>query len=143
MTWGWIPEEADSGMIYCGDAESSGTLEVNLEVQGNRCEALDIDFSISFEFAELWSPTSAFYSAVAEVLGREFGMDVDPGRLCGAYALVLMEPNAQSEHSEMVESMDGAFDNSGGQYNGRAFLRFIAEEDGEITHEACAVIRLV
>ena len=143
MTWGWIPGEAASGMIYCGDAASSGTQEVNQEVQGNRCEGLDIELSISFEFAELWSPTSAFYSAVAEVLGREFGMDVNPGRLCGAYALVLMEPNAQSEHSEMVESMDGAFDNSGGQYKGRAFLRFIAEKDGEITHEACAVIRLV
>ncbi len=142
MTWGWIPDEADSGMVYCGDEESSGTREVNLEVVDNRCDGLDIEFSISFDFAELWNPASAFYSAVAEALSGTFEMDVDPGRLCGAYALVLMEPNAHSAYSEVVDSMDGSFDNSGGQFNGMGFLRFYSEEGGDITHEACCVIHL-
>jgi len=142
MTWGWIPESAAAGMIFSGDAESSGTQEVNLELMGNHCKGLDLPFDVEFEFAELWDSDSGFYSALAEVLGSAFGVNVDPCRLCGAYALVLMEPNAHSIHSEAIESMDGVFDNSEGEFNGRGFLRFYSEEDGEIGHEACAVIQL-
>jgi hypothetical protein len=35
LTWGLIPNDNSSQMIYCGDAETSETLELNFKIIGD------------------------------------------------------------------------------------------------------------
>ena len=46
MTWGFIPERNTSDTIYCGDAETSGTTELNFEIIEDSCNGIDNDFKV-------------------------------------------------------------------------------------------------
>ena len=65
MTWGFIPVENISETIYCGDAETSGTIELNFEVIGHVCKGIDNDFNVEFESNELWDPNSEIYNSIS------------------------------------------------------------------------------
>ena len=139
MTWGFIPAECVSNTIFCGDAETSGTIELNFEVIGDTCKGIDNDFNVEFENSELWDPGSNLYNAISVYLSAEFGKTVMPSLIYGAYALVNDEPDDYSSSFEIIESEAGVFMNENQEHNGKVFLRYYFEEEGEIYDEKVCV----
>ena len=139
MTWGFISAECMSETIYCGDAETSGTIELNFEVIGDTCKGIDNDFNVEFENSELWDPGSELYYAISVYLSAAFDKTVMPSLIYGAYALVNDEPDDDSSSFEIIDSTAGVFINEGQILNGKVFLRYYFEEDDEIYDEKVCV----
>ena len=57
MTWGFIPEENVSETIYCGDGETSGTIELNFEIIGDTCRVLTMILMSNLIIANCGIPT--------------------------------------------------------------------------------------
>ena len=53
MTCGIIPKENNNEIIYCGDAKSSGTKELNFEIIESTCVGIVNDFNIKINNNEL------------------------------------------------------------------------------------------
>jgi len=68
LTWGLIPNDNSSEMIYCGDAETSETTELNFEIIGDSFKGIDTDFNENFSGNELWNPSSKLYVAISACL---------------------------------------------------------------------------
>lgn len=139
MTWGFIPAECVSETIFCGDAETSGTIELNFEVIGDTCKGIDNDFNVEFENSELWDPGSMLYNAISVYLSAEFEKTVMPSLIYGAYALVNDEPDDYSSSFEIIDSTAGVFINEGQILNGKVFLRHYFEEEDEIYDEKVCI----
>jgi hypothetical protein len=139
MTWGFIPTECVSETIFCGDAETSGTIELNFEIIGDTCKGIDNDFKVEFESNELWDPGSELYYAISVYLSAAFDKTVMPSLIYGAYALVNDEPDDYSSSFEIIDSTAGVFINEGQILNGKVFLRHYFEEDDEIYDEKVCV----
>ena len=139
MTWGFIPAECMSETILCGDAETSGTIELNFEVIGDTCKGIDNDFNVEFENSELWDPESMLYNAISVYLSAEFQKTVMPSLIYGAYELVNDEPCDYSSSFEIIDSTAGVFINEGQILNGKVFLRHYFEEEDEIYDEKVCI----
>jgi len=139
MTWGFIPSECESETIFCGDEETSGTIELNFEIIGDTCKGIDNDFNVELESNELWDPGSELYYAISVYLSAAFDKTVMPSLIYGAYALVNDEPDDYSSSFEIIDSTAGVFINKGQILNGKVFLRHYFEEDDEIYDEKVCV----
>ena len=139
MTWGFIPAENTTETIYCGDAETSETIELNFEVIGNTCKGIDNDLNIEFESKEMWDPGSELYYAMSVYISAAFDKTIIPNVIYGAYALVNDEPDDDSVSFEIIDSTAGIFTNEDQMHNGKVFLRHYFEEDGEICDEMVCV----
>ena len=139
MTWGFIPSECVSETIFCGDAETSGTIELNFEVIGDTCKGIDNDFNVEFENSELWDPGSKLYNAISVYLSAEFDKTVMPSLIYGAYALVNDEPDDDSLSFNLIDSTAGVFLNEDQILNGKVFLRHYFEEDEEVCDEKVCI----
>ena len=139
MTWGFIPEEIVSETIYCGDGETSGTIELNFEIIGDTCKGIDNDFNVKFDNSELWDPNSELYNSMSVYISATFDNNVIPSLIYGAYVLVNDEPDDYSLSFEIIDSEAGVFMNTNQQYNGKIFLRYYFEEEDEIYDEKVCV----
>ena len=139
MTWGFIPAECVSNTIFCGDAETSGTTELNFEIIEDSCKGIDNDFNVKLENSELWNPDSPFYAAIASYLSGYFDITIVPSQIYGGYVLVNDEPDEYSSSFKIIDSEAGVFMNNKQKHNGKIFLRYYFEEDGEIYEELVCV----
>jgi len=139
MTWGFIPSECESETIFCGDEETSGTIELNFEIIGDTCKGIDNDFNVELESNELWDPGSELYYAISVYLSAAFDKTVMPSLIYGAYALVNDEPDDYSSSFEIIDSTAGVFINKGQILNGKVFLRHYFEEEDEIYDEKVCI----
>ena len=139
MTWGFIPSECVSETIFCGDEETSGTIELNFEIIGDTCKGIDNDFNVELESNELWDPGSELYYAISVYLSAAFDKTVMPSLIYGAYALVNDEPDDYSSSFEIIDSTAGVFINEGQILNGKVFLRHYFEEEDEIYDEKVCI----
>ena len=141
MTWGFIPEGNTSETIYCGDAETCGTIELNFEFIGHVCKGIDNDLNVEFESNELWDPNSDIYNSISLYISSKFDMTIIPALIYGGYVLVNDEPDDYSSIFEIINSTAGVFKNNNKEHNGKVFLRYYFEEDEEIYDEkVCLVI---
>ena len=139
MTWGFIPEGNTSDTIYCGDAETSGTTELNFEIIEDSAKGIDNDFNVKFEYSELWKPDSPFYAAIASYLSDYIDITIIPSIIYGGYVLMNAEPDEYSLTFKVIDSEAGVFMNNKQEHNGKVFLRYYFEEDGEIYEEQVCV----
>ena len=49
LTIGYVPQENNLNIIYCGDSDSSGTMELNFEIVENICSGIANDFNVKSE----------------------------------------------------------------------------------------------
>ena len=47
---GSIPEDSKTEIIYCGDSETSKTVELNFKIENQNIHGLDNEFSFSFVY---------------------------------------------------------------------------------------------
>ena len=139
MTWGFIPAECMSETIYCGDAETSGTTELNFEIIEDSCKGIDNDFNVKLENSELWNPDSPFYAVLASYLSDYLDITIVPSQIYGGYVLVNDEPDEYSSSFKIIDSEAGVFMNNMQEHNGKIFLRYYFEEDEEIYEELVCV----
>jgi hypothetical protein len=139
MTWGIILRDNDTETIYCGDADSSGTKELNFEIIEDSCNGIDNDFNVKLDNSELWDSESTFYEAIASYLSTYLGIFISPSKIYGGYVLVNDEPDDYSSRFEIIDSKAGVFTNSNQEHNGKIFLRYYFEDDDEIYEEIVCV----
>lgn len=142
ITIGYVPLENYSDLIYCGDSDSSGTMELNFEVVKNICSGVDNDFNISIENSDLWDYSSSFYKSISTYVSNYLNLVISPSQVYGSYALLNDEPDNHSLNMEIIDSEAGTFSNENKEHNGKIYLRYYFEEDGEIYEESVCVFRI-
>ena len=139
ISWGIIPKDSLSENIYCGDAETSQTIELNFEIIGNSCKGVDNDFDYEFSGNELWVSNSNLYLAMSSYISEYFSKLIPPELIYGGYVFVNDEPDEHSSSFKTIESDAGVFFNYNQQYNGNIYLRYYFEDAGEIYDEQVCV----
>lgn len=139
LTWGLIPIDSSSETIYCGDSETSKTKELNFEIVGNSFKGVDNDFDYYFSVNELWQSNSNLYLAISTYISEYFGESIAPEQIYGGYSFVNDEPDENSLSFETIESEAGVFINNNQKYNGKIYMRYYFEEEGEIYDEQVCV----
>ena len=138
LTFGVIPQNNQADFIYCGDEESSQTVELNFELLESKLVGLDNDFNYPCTNNLLWDPESVFYAALSTFM-TNFGILMEPKLIYAAYSLVNDEPDEGLNTFEIIDSSAGVFSNKDQQYNGKLFLRQYFEEEGEIYDEKICI----
>ncbi len=139
MTWGFIPIQASEETIYCGDSETSGTIELNFEIIDNTCKGIDNDFKVNLDNNELWDMESSFYKTISGFISNAFKLHILAGQIYGGYVLVNDEPDDFSSIFKIIESEGGVFSNENSQYNGNLYLRHYLEEENEVYDEKVCI----
>ena len=142
LTWGLIPNDNLSKMIYCGDQSTSQTEELNFEIIGDSCKGIDNDFDKHFSTNELWNPGSKIYDAISAFLSNFFGISISPELVYGGYVLLNDEADDHSSSFEIIDSEAGVFINDNKQHNGKVYLRYYFEESEEIYDEKVCVVTI-
>ena len=70
LTIGYVPQENNLNIIYCGDSDSSGTMELNFEIVENICSGIDNNFNVKIENSDLWDHNSSFYNSISTYLSN-------------------------------------------------------------------------
>tara|TARA_B100002052_G_C15856991_1_gene588059 strand:+ start:502 stop:975 length:474 start_codon:yes stop_codon:yes gene_type:complete len=148
ITWGFIPKDNASETIYCGDAETSETIELNFEITEHEAKGPgyhilklieDNELYVEFESSDLWTPNSGLYKTMSKYISNVFKNTITPRHLYEGYALVQDEPDENASNFKIIESYEGVFTNEAQEYNGKIFLRYYLEEDGEIYDETICI----
>ena len=135
LTYGYVPIDHKVEEIYCGDSETSETLELNFEIIEDYFLGIDNDFKLEIQGHDLWNHESIFYRKLSKTISDYFGFDFSEQFLFGGYSLLLDEPTEFSGKYEFVESEEGIVNNFNCSLNGKVFIRFYFEEDGDIFDE--------
>lgn len=139
LTIGYVPEDNSLDIIYCGDSDSSGTMELNFEVVENTCLGIDNDVNISIENSDLWDHNSFFYKSISTYVSNYLNLVISSSQVYGSYALLNDEPDNHSLNIEIIDSEAGTFSNENKEHNGKIYLRHYFEEDGEIYDESVCI----
>jgi hypothetical protein len=138
LTFGFILQNNQADFIYCGDKESSQTVELNFELLESKIIGLDNDFNYPCTNNLLWDSESVLYAALSTFM-TNFGIIIEPKLIYAAYSLVNDEPDEGLNTFEIIDSSAGVFSNKDQQYNGKFFLRQYFEEEGEIYDEKICI----
>ena len=142
ITWGLIPNENLSETIYCGDAENSETMELSFEIIGDDCKGIDNDFNFDVSGNQLWKSNSKIYVAISKYLSKHFGSKISPEYVYGGYVFVNDEPDEHSSSFTIIKSEAGVFSNHNQIHNGKIYLRYYFEEQGEMYDEKVCLLLL-
>ena len=117
-----------TGLI--GSSVSEYFLNKEIKVLG-----IDNDFKLEIQGHDLWNHESILYRKLSKTISDYFGFDFSEQFLFGGYSLLLDEPTEFSGKYEFVESEEGIVNNFNCSLNGKVFIRFYFEEDGDIFDE--------
>ena len=134
---GSIPVDSKSQVIYCGDSETSHTIELNFKIVNQKIVGLDNDFSFSFQ-GDFITPNSDHLKELSNYISS-YGLKISPNQIYNGLILLRDEKDFFSQKFRLVESVGGTFKNKDFVYNGKIYLRMYSEKDGEILKETICV----
>ena len=134
---GSIPVDSKSQVIYCGDSETSITIELNFKIENQNIVGLDNDFSFSFQ-GDFITPNSDHLKELSNYISS-YGLKISPNQIYNGLILLRDEKDLFSQKFKLVESVGGTFKNKDFVYNGNLYLRMYLEKDGEILKETICV----
>lgn len=134
---GSIPVDSKSQVIYCGDSETSKTIELNFKIEYQNIVGLDNDFSFSFQ-GDFITPNSDHLKELSKYISS-YGLKISPNHIYNGLILLRDEKDFFSQKFRLVESVGGTFENKDFVYNGNLYLRMYLEKDGEILKETICV----
>lgn len=134
---GSIPVDSKSQVIYCGDSETSITIELNFKIENQNIVGLDNDFSFSFQ-GDFITPNSDHLKELSKYISI-YGLKISPNQIYNGLILLRDEKDLFSQKFKLVESVGGTFKNKDFVYNGNLYLRMYLEKDGEILKETICV----
>ena len=134
---GSIPVDSKSQVIYCGDSETSITIELNFKIENQNIVGLDNDFSFSFQ-GDFITPNSDHLKELSKYISS-YGLKISPNQIYNGLILLRDEIDFFSQKFRLVESVGGTFENKDFVYNGNLYLRMYLEKDSEILKETICV----
>lgn len=134
---GSIPVDSKSQVIYCGDSETSHTIELNFKIVNQKIVGLDNDFSFSFQ-GDFITPNSDHLKELSNYISS-YGLKISPNQIYNGLILLRDEKDFFSQKFRLVESVGGTFKNKDFVYNGKIYLRMYLEKDNKILKETICV----
>ena len=134
---GLIPLDSKSETIYCGDSNTSRTMELNFKIENQTISGLDNDFSFLFIGAFL-TPNSNHLKELSKYVSN-FGLDISSNMIFNGFSLLDDLQETFSQRFKIIESAGGVFENMNLKYNGKFYFRKYFESDGEIINENICV----
>jgi len=134
---GSIPVDSKSQVIYCGDSETSHTIELNFKIVNQKIVGLDNDFSFSFQ-GDFITPNSDHLKELSNYISS-YGLKISPNQIYNGLILLRDEKDFFSQKFRLVESVGGTFNNKDFVYNGKIYLRMYLEKDNKILKETICV----
>ena len=144
LTIGFIPADHGGGTISCGDPDGSGTREILVEIDDDAGKNVDTDQVLSAEKAQFFAEDCPFLGQIASDWATPLADGA--GSLSGAalarcWGSFHDEPLPGDLPRQVAEEDDcGEFQNSDGEFNGKFFIRYQFEEDGEYFNEQVVVV---
>ncbi|MDA8699456.1 hypothetical protein N9M11_05030 [Flavobacteriaceae bacterium] len=134
---GSIPEDSKTKIIYCGDSETSKTVELNFKIENQNIHGLDNEFSFSF-VGEFLTPNSNHLKELSKYISN-FGLNISSNHIYNGFYLLNEKKDTFSQKFKIIESSGGVFENINQNYNGMIYFRKYLEQDGEIIDENICV----
>jgi len=134
---GLIPLDSQSEVIYCGDSETSQTVELNFKLENQKILGLDNNYSSSIE-GDFLTPNSNHLKELSIFISN-FGLDISSNQIYNGFYLLDDEKENFSQKFKIIESEGGVFENVNLMYNGMFYFRKYLEVDGEIREENICV----
>lgn len=134
---GLIPLDSISEVIYCGDSETSQTIELNFKIENQNILGLDNDYSSSF-VGDFLTPNSNHLKELS-IFVSNFGLNISSNQIYNGFHLLDNEKENFSQKFKIIESEGGVFENVNLMYNGKFYFRKYLEVDGEISEENVCV----
>jgi len=134
---GLIPLDSQSEVIYCGDSETSQTVELNFKLENQKILGLDNNYSSSIE-GDFLTPNSNHLKELSIFISN-FGLDISSNQIYNGFYLLDDEKENFSQKFKIIESEGGVFENVNLMYNGKFYFRKYLEVDGEISEENVCV----
>ena len=134
---GSIPEDSKTEIIYCGDSETSNTVELNFKIENQNIHGLDNEFSFSF-VGEFLTPNSNHLKELSKYISN-FGLNISSNHIYNGFYLLNEKKDTFSQKFRIIESSGGVFKNINQKYNGMIYFRKYLEMDGEIIDENVCV----
>ena len=134
---GSIPEDSKTEIIYCGDSETSKTVELNFKIENQNIHGLDNEFSFSF-VGEFITPNSNHLKELSKYISN-FGLNISSNHIYNGFYLLNEKKDTFSQKFKIIESSGGVFENINQNYNGMIYFRKYLEQDGEIIDENICV----
>jgi hypothetical protein len=133
ITIGLIPKNCDYKTIYCGDSESSGTVELNFKIENQQIIGLDNNLHLPFD-GEVFTPNSKHLKELSKFI-LNFGLKLSSNSIYNGFSLLLNKQDSFYQKFKIIESIGGTFNNNDFIYNGKIYLRMYFDNNGEISDE--------
>lgn len=130
---GLIPINSETEIIYCGDSETSNTIELNFKIENQKILGLDNNFSFSF-IDDFLTPNSNHLKELSKYISS-FGIKISYNSIYNGFSLLDNLNDTFSQKFKILESTGGVFENSNLMYNGKIYLRKYIDKEGEIINE--------
>ena len=143
LTIGYVPLKCASERILCGDSSQSGTLETNIIIDEDVVSCMENDAVVKMDGAT-WFDTN--HPKWKELIAVHCGdlckeRSLDPKKLARCWAIFQDEASpGKGIKLVAVDGEGGEFSNEDQQANGRFYVRYTHEEDGEYFNEQVVLI---
>jgi hypothetical protein len=134
---GLIPLNSETETIYCGDSETSNTIELNFKIENQKILGLDNNFSFSF-IGDFLTPNSNHLKELSKFI-LSFGLKISSNSIYNGFSLLDNLNDTFSQKFKILESTAGVFENTNLIYNGKFFFRKFIDREGEIINENVCV----
>jgi len=143
LSIGLIPENSGADYITAGDAEAFGGVEATVVLDDESGELHCLENNCAFPIGDLWSSIATFTRIEAEILTPVLGdaHGLNDTTLATAWAYFMDEIEVIPDNLIQVADEDsgGEFSNPDGGYDGKAYLRYQLDEEGEYYGERIIV----
>jgi hypothetical protein len=133
LTIGYIPIDCNFERIICGDPEGSGTKESSLRIEDTKITSIDTDQTIDVDPSEFFNEKSKLWKQVVKNFCSDFvEKELKPNLVGVCWAIFMDEISGKKGITKLADEGDGGeFHNRFGCNNGKFYVRYQLEEDGE------------
>ena len=133
LTIGYVPNDCKSDRISCGDPAGSGTIEVSLMIEDNKITSMHTNQIIEVDPVDFLNEKSKLWKHVVKSFCSIFTEnEIKPNMIGVCWAIFMGEISGKKGITKLADENDcGEFHNRGGCNNGKFYIRYQLEEDGD------------
>jgi hypothetical protein len=133
LTIGYVPNDCKSELISCGDPAGSGTNEITLIIEDNKITCLDTNETIQVDPIDFLNEKSKLWKQIVKNFCSIFKEnEIKPNMIGASWAIFMSEISGKKGITKLADENDcGEFHNRGGCNNGKFYIRYQLEEDGD------------
>lgn len=133
LTIGYVPNDCKSEVISCGDPTGSGTIEITLMIENNNITCFETNQTIQVDLIDFSNDKSKLWKQVVKNFCSVFTEnEIKPNMIGASWAIFMGEITEKKGITKLADENDcGEFHNRGGCINGKFYIRYQLEEDGD------------